>query len=77
MTIIVEKGVPRSFNQKPPHVRYPWEIMEVGDSFWMPILYYHRAVQASMVRAKKYGETYDHAVISDDGEIGVRFWRVS
>ena len=76
MTITVDKGVPRRTTEKPRHMRYPWSHMEVGDSFWVPVEYHHRTIQASQVRAKKFSEEYAHDAEMRGRFQGTRFWRI-
>lgn len=82
--IKVDKGIPRPRGAgRRGGTKYPWEDMQVGDSFAVPL----RGRPASAVQAgltssksgaqKKYGHKYVTSVVDEDGVRVVRVWRVA
>jgi hypothetical protein len=73
-TYAIEKGVPIPTNVKSARTKYPLELLNPGDSFFIPAENGKQVknLRSSMaVRAKKLGFTI--ATLADD--TGVRVWR--
>lgn len=76
MNYPVEKGIPLPPKSKTgPRTRYPFEEMQVGDSFLVPDgKAKNRALAIAMTRAgKMLGTQYTQRQVSD----GVRVWRIA
>lgn len=81
----VEKGIPLPPSQRSIRKKYPWELMEVGDSFKVELSPTHQnteSLQASMMSsARQWKELHgkpDYIFRSakvDDGK-AVRIWRI-
>lgn len=54
-----------------PH-KYPWNKMEVGDSFFVPNTMLNVISCAAIGRGKRYNEKYACRTVDD----GVRVWRI-
>lgn len=67
---ILEKGI--AIPEKQKVVKYPYQYMEVGDSFLVPEGNLSKVCNASYREWKKTGRKYTARVV--DG--GVRVWRV-
>lgn len=53
--------------------RYPFSLMEVGHSFWVPAAEATRAASAATMHGKRHGEVY----VSRTEGTGKRIWRVA
>ena len=74
MDYVIDKNVPIPTNAKGARNKYPLELLEPGNSFFVPLESPHQSknLRSSMsVRAKKLGITI--VTIADD--TGVRVWR--
>lgn len=80
----IEKGIPMP-TPKRQRAKYPWEIMEVGDSFQIPLTDSHRHIQslqaAIMSSSRQWKELYQkpqHGFRSAQvvGGKAVRVWRI-
>ena len=68
----IEKGIERPEIARPDRVtKYPWSMLEIGDSFFVPNKKPGRVGAA--VRAKKFGFKFSERTV--DG--GVRIWRIA
>ena len=52
---------------------YPWEQMEIGDSFFVPDKQHKRVAASAYYARKKYGRAF----ITKAVEGGVRAWRIA
>lgn len=91
--ITVDKGVPlppkatrgRTLNERnrPFNRRYPWQQMDVGDSFVFPAerdpnKTQQAASRIASIRAKSHpGEGYTTRLVTENGELVCRVWKVA
>ena len=68
----IEKGVPIPMMGRGRQV-YPWDRMEVGDSFFVPSMKRYRFSGRVRTASKRYGVTFK---LAQEGT-GVRVWRVA
>ena len=59
-----------------PEWVFPFESMEVGDSFFIPTLRFAEMMYAIDCGSKRAGVKVKSYVTTKDGHIGVRTWRV-
>ena len=59
-----------------PEWIFPFESMEVGDSFFIPTLRFAEMMYAIDCGSKRAGIKVKSYVTTKDGHIGVRTWRV-
>ena len=59
-----------------PEWVFPFESMEVGDSFFIPTLRFAEMIYAIDCGSKRAGVKVKSYVTTKDGHIGVRTWRV-
>lgn len=78
MKYVVEKGVPIPSKQdNPKYQRYPWPIMEVGDSvFFDGVKKGAASNQACAARAWGRNQKVKKVFIAQKQENGVRIWRI-
>lgn len=69
--IKIEKGVP--FYAFSGYARYPFKVMEVGDSFFVPVNMRSRVVSAS----SWYGRHHNMKFSVRKTEQGFRCWRIA
>jgi len=76
MSIKIEKGIPYVAGKRGRKSEYPWEEMEVGDSFFAPGLKspHSQALRASQRYAPAVFKTAPSVV---DGVKGARVWRLA
>jgi len=55
---------------------FPFEVMEVGDSFFVPTLRFAEMIYALDSGAKRAGIKVKSYIVVKDDHIGVRTWRV-
>jgi hypothetical protein len=84
MTITIDKGVPMPDGPGlASRSRYPWALMEIGDSFLVPINGRPlRAVRQSIrgnmsLQHKRTSHRYACRTVVENGERVVRVWRVA
>ena len=56
---------------------FPFEGMEVGDSFFIPTLHPAQLIYVVDTRAKAAGVRIKSFVTSKEGHLGVRVWRMA
>jgi hypothetical protein len=57
--------------------KYPWNEMEVGQSFFVPDTTIGRFYSQTRAAAKRYSKKFiARSWVNDDGAEGVRIWRV-
>jgi hypothetical protein len=71
----IDKNIPLPENIKSSV--YPWEEMEVGDSFFVPGGKISTISVAANYRGKTTGEKYVCRYVSNGTDSGVRVWRLS
>lgn len=55
--------------------KYPWQYMDVGDSFFIGVSI--RTISGAVsVRQKRHGERYTCRIVTENGVKGVRVWRI-
>jgi hypothetical protein len=59
-----------------PEWVFPFEVMEVGESFFIPTLRFAEMIYALDSGSKRAGIKVKSYITSKDGHIGVRTWRV-
>jgi hypothetical protein len=59
-----------------PEWIFPFEVMEVGESFFIPTLRFAEMIYAIDSGSKRAGIKMKSYITSKDGHIGVRTWRV-
>jgi hypothetical protein len=59
-----------------PEWVFPFEVMEVGESFFIPTLRFAEMIYAIDSGSKRAGIKVKSYITSKDGHIGVRTWRV-
>jgi hypothetical protein len=62
---------------KEPEWLYPFMVMEVGDSFFIPTLRSAEIIYSVMESAKEYGIRTRAYASMKEGIMGVRVWRVN
>ena len=60
-----------------PEWVFPFQGMEVGDSFFIPTLRFPEMIHAIESGAKRCGMRAKCFVVSKDGHLGVRVWRTA
>jgi hypothetical protein len=55
---------------------FPFEVMEVGDSFFVPTLRFAEMIYALDSGAKRAGIKVKSYIVAKDDHIGVRTWRI-
>ena len=55
---------------------FPFEVMEVGDSFFVPTLRFAEMIYALDSGAKRAGIKVKSDITAKDDHIGVRTWRI-
>lgn len=60
-----------------PEWIFPFQGMEVGDSFFIPTVRPAALIYVVDSRAKVYGIKVKAYTVSKDGHLGVRVWRVA
>lgn len=60
-----------------PEWIFPFHVMEVGDSFFIPTIKPAEMLYAVDLRAKEYKVKIRAYVTSKDNHLGVRVWRVA
>jgi hypothetical protein len=74
--IPIDKSVPLP-RPRPHNSVYPWQQMDVGDSFFAPCEK-RGAVQSALSYAgKRNGFKFATRTVTENGVTGVRVWRVS
>lgn len=71
--IAIEKGIPMPASQAGRHRLYPWNEMEVGDSFLMPVTRGQTALNQCQKASARYGRKFSVRKV----EGGYRVWRVA
>lgn len=74
--VLVEKGVPLPFRGTNV-LRYPYDTMEVGDSFALPAGRYAAVSNTAGSYGKKHGRTFAIRKRVEEGAHVVRCWRTS
>jgi hypothetical protein len=59
-----------------PEWVFPFEVMEVGESFFIPTIRFAEMIYALDSGSKRAGIKVKSYITSKDGHIGVRTWRV-
>jgi hypothetical protein len=59
-----------------PEWVFPFEVMEVGESFFIPTLRFAEMIYAIDCGSKRAGIKVKSYIANKDGHIGVRTWRV-
>jgi hypothetical protein len=59
-----------------PEWVFPFEVMEVGESFFIPTLRFAEMIYAIDCGSKRAGVKVKSYVTTKDGHIGVRTWRI-
>jgi hypothetical protein len=59
-----------------PEWVFPFEVMEVGESFFIPTLRFAEMIYALDSGSKRAGIKVKSYITSKDGHVGVRTWRV-
>ena len=59
-----------------PEWVFPFEVMEVGESFFIPTLRFAEMIYALDSGSKRAGIKVKSYIANKDGHIGVRTWRV-
>jgi hypothetical protein len=59
-----------------PEWIFPFEVMEVGESFFIPTLRFAEMIYALDSGSKRAGIKVKSYITSKDGHIGVRTWRI-
>jgi hypothetical protein len=59
-----------------PEWVFPFEVMEVGESFFIPTIRFAEMIYALDSGSKRAGIKVKSYLTSKDGHIGVRTWRV-
>ena len=59
-----------------PEWIFPFEVMEVGESFFIPTLRFAEMIYALDSGSKRAGIKVKSYITAKDGHIGVRTWRV-
>jgi hypothetical protein len=59
-----------------PDWLFPFEVMEVGDSFFVPTLRFAEMIYALDSGAKRAGIKVKSYITAKDDHIGVRTWRI-
>ena len=59
-----------------PEWVFPFEVMEVGESFFIPTLRFAEIIYAIDCGSKRAGIKVKSYIANKDGHIGVRTWRV-
>jgi len=59
-----------------PEWIFPFEVMEVGESFFIPTLRFAEMIYALDSGSKRAGIKVKSYITSKDGHVGVRTWRV-
>jgi hypothetical protein len=69
----IEKGIPVTDQRRGNHRKYPWDEMEVGDSFFVPGKSPNTISSSANYQSKTRGWRFKVASL----EGGVRVWRVA
>ena len=83
MDIKVEKNVPLPARRGSKNHKYPWEEMEIGDSFSVPIdgrgpqMVAASVGRAAQVAKIKYQHRYSVLTVEENGAKIIRVWRVA
>jgi hypothetical protein len=78
VTIKIDRGVPPPGRQGVRNIKYPFKLMKVGESFFVP----KEETETSNVRtasyyaARTYGMKFNTAIVEEKGVWGIRVWRV-
>ena len=74
--IKIEKGIPIPI--RTGHKKYPWEDLEVGDSFFCPgkLITQMNGAMCPPTLRKQRKFTARTRTLEDDNEEGVRIWRI-
>ena len=59
-----------------PEWIFPFEVMEVGESFFIPTLRFAEMIYALDSGSKRAGIKVKSYITAKDGHVGVRTWRV-
>ena len=59
-----------------PEWVFPFEVMEVGESFFIPTLRFAEMIYALDSGSKRAGIKVKSYITAKDGHVGVRTWRV-
>lgn len=59
-----------------PEWVFPFEVMEVGESFFIPTLRFAEMIYAIDSGSKRAGIKVKSYITSKDGHVGVRTWRI-
>lgn len=73
--IKIDKNVPMPPKPASRHI-YPWDAMEVGDSFFAPDPKGELVRAQSYPEGKKRGVKFASRTVTENGVKGVRIWRV-
>jgi hypothetical protein len=80
--IVVEHGIvckPRIRKNGGNYEKYPWNTMNIGDSFWLPLqTLEERGVPrraATAYRSRHPGWNFYTRQEENEGIVGIRFWR--
>jgi hypothetical protein len=71
--IKLDKNIPLLRDPRGSAVKYPWDEMEVGDSFFSPG---RGAVGQGTIHGRRHGRRYTSRQVEENGVPGVRMWRV-
>lgn len=66
---------PSNHNLKPREAVYPWAQMRIGDSFFVP-KGKRKSTFSTHGASKRWGAKYTARVVTEDGILGERVWRV-
>jgi len=84
MNFTIEKGVPYPKKGKKGFVNYPFDEMEVGDSFFVPLKKGNKITSLQpqiLSNAKSYAlhnkKDWTFKTSREEDETGIRIWRVS
>lgn len=76
----IDKDVPVSNSNKGAHSKYPWSVMGVGDSFFVPLDGRdYRRVQSSLLGSgtrQFLSGGVRTSKVTEGGVVGIRVWRV-
>ena len=74
--MIVESGVPRP-KSRPGNRKYPWGDLGVEDSFFVPNIPIERMSSMAVRMARKLGGKFTCCTRTENGQRGVRVWRIA
>lgn len=73
--IDIEHGIPIPDPQQGRMLKYPWESLGVGDSFFVPDVKVSKFATHAWYYGKRHNKKFATRSVIVDGKKGVRVWR--